>query len=178
MSGAKFKIGSSEYVFVVLGPGHPGAGRIKRIPLEKNINSTLIEWDGDVRRISKQEENSGSGSRFLDDLYEEDGHPERFAVYCEWAKAGSEGRTISVPEFPAELLPRKVVEWRNQGAKSSAQFDPFAMAASLSGGAPALPEAPAEPAPAETQEPARKGGKAARVEPRIPTTIPLEAPGE
>jgi hypothetical protein len=186
MRGA-VKVLGVMYVFVVLGPGHPGAGRIKKIPIEKNINSSLIEWEGDVCRISKQEEASGFGSRFLLDLYEEEGKPERFEVYAAWVQAGAEGRTLDVPEFPDDLLPAKVVEWRHRRKKASAQFDPRAMLEAMGASGDPVATAPTTPAPSPPPRdptvpphpPAASSGSAsrstrpARVEPHIPKTIPI-----
>jgi hypothetical protein len=190
MRGA-VKVNGVMYVFLVLGPGHPGAGRIKKIPIEKNINSTLIEWEGDIVRISKQEEASGFGSRFLIDLYDEEKHPERFTVYGEWVQAGAEGRTLDVPEFPAELLPAKVIEWRQRRKKASAQFDPTARLQSMGASVDAPAISPTTPAPSpppvdpsipphppsSSSAHAGRGSRPARVEPRIPPTIPLPVDG-
>jgi hypothetical protein len=190
MRGA-IKVQGVMYVFLVLGPGHPGAGRIKKIPLEKNINSSLIEWEGDVCRISKQEEASGFGSRFLHDLYEDEGKPERFTVYGEWVQAGAEGRTLDVPEFPDDLLPAKVIEWRRRRKKASAQFDPTARLKAMGADVDAPAVSPTTPAPvpppvdptvpphppSASSANAGRGQRPARVEPRIPVTIPLPSEG-
>lgn len=173
----QIKLKNSLFVFVVLGPGHPGAGRIKHIPLERNINSNIIEWDGDVVRISKQEERARTGSEFLHVMCDEIGKPELFDVYAEWVVAGSEGRTLDVPEFPAEMLPPKVLEWRKQRQKSTAQFDPRARLQSMGVAAPDsdLPtsEPSAAPLPGLPEVLAARTPRSTRSEPRIPTTIPI-----
>lgn len=115
------------YCYVVLGPGHPGAGKIKRIPLAENIQTSLVEYKNGIARISTGEERSGKGSVFLADMWIAEGKPERFAVYEQWVAACAEGRANG--EFPDALMPAQLIAWRSARATATETFDPIAAAA-------------------------------------------------
>lgn len=116
--------------YVVLGPGHGEmAGRIKTIPLAENIFSPLIDWKDGVARISTREEKAETGTEFLKKLYEAEGRMDLWAVYEKHREEIAAGH--SVKPFPDALLPKKVLQWREESGQPQGPFDAEAYLASM-----------------------------------------------
>jgi len=127
-----FNLKGQRVSFLVVGPGHSGAGRIRTVPHQENISSPIHEYRGGVMRISPLEETTGGGSRWLDDLYAEEGNLRGAQLYAEFMEQAAKGRAGG--EFPEDLLPAKVCEWRKAKRVMSQPFDIRARAQELADG--------------------------------------------
>lgn len=142
-----FNFRGQRVSFLVVGPGHPGAGRIRIVPHQENISSPIHEYRGGVMRIAPMEEQSGGGSQWLDELYAQEGNPRGAELYAEFLDQAAKGRAGG--EFPDDLLPAKVREWRKAKRVMSQPFDVRARAQELANG-----DTPSSPAMAALDGPA------------------------
>lgn len=129
-------------VFVVLGPGHTNtqsgnrAGQIKTVRFGPHTQSSMLappEWikrDGSiygVRAIRLSDDEVRKGSRFLYDIYKEDGRLDDYEQIV--AREMAIRRRIEVPEIPDEMLPESVLALRKgTAAANKFQFKPKAAA--------------------------------------------------
>lgn len=112
-------------VFIVLGPGHCDtkggnrAGTIKTVRFGPHTVSPLlseVDWikQGDrivgVRQISLSIAEQRKGTRFLKDLYDDEGRPEIYQAYAKREQAIHKHQPVG--KLLDGHLPRKVVEWR------------------------------------------------------------------
>lgn len=144
-------------VFVVLGPGHCNtkggnrAGIIKTVRFGPHTMSPLlgdVDWikQGDriigVRSIKLSMAEERAGSRFLKDLYDEEGRADIYQAYCKREKAIHAHQPVG--KVLDGHLPKKVLQWRALVSSQAAAYE-----------MPAL-EDPAAPAPAPASAPQRR----------------------
>ena len=120
-------------VLIVMGPGHTStkrgnlAGKIKTVRFGPHTQSPMLAppaWlkrDGrifGVESIRLSDEEERMGSRFLRDLYKEEG---RLSDYDEVvAREIAIRQQLEVPDVPESFLPEIVRSWRHGTAKAKA----------------------------------------------------------
>lgn len=165
--------------FVVLGPGHSDskaghlAGTIKTVYFGPYTDSPLLVIEKKTRNtrmigvkglhICSAE--AAMGTRFLRDLYAEEGRLAHYDAFCARELAIRDGKRVG--PLPDAYLPKKVLEWRAGKADAEVfELPPLDVPAID------IEDEADEPAPMPTPAPASKPGRRRKVEPK-----PL-APGE
>lgn len=123
--------------FIVLGPGHSSKvanhaatpGRIKCVKFSKHTDSPMlaIKWKEkggrrvgvDSLHLSGSEEKMGS--RFLRDIYRDEGRLDDYRAFVARERAAAMGRKVG--PLPDEYLPKLVLEWRAAEAQGEDVFE-------------------------------------------------------
>lgn len=124
--------------FIVLGPGHADArggyhaGRIKAVRFGPNIDSPLLLIEpikrggrmSGVKGLHISASEQAKGTRFLRDLYAEEGRLADYDRYVAREQAIKNGMRVAPMEPTDPRLPAKVVAWvRERGERGTFSWD-------------------------------------------------------